>query len=207
MGEGLGERVLLVLHSAAANLLSEITVSPLRRLTFFKRQKSKQKRCAPPSGSRFAQLPSLHHCSEGTPRRAIPGPSRLSRHPCRSTLSTTIPFGLLKGRLAAPDRSLQGCQNPSRRSDVSRGISAVDSINLAGDAIPDPVRRPSGGAVERGVWHGCQTRNDGPGMAHRDDPRSSAGAREVSRSETQMPGALSLWLLSLSREQRESDSP
>ena len=62
---------------------------------------------------------------------------------------------------------------------------------------PNPVRRPSGGAVERGVWHGCQTRNDGPGMAHRDDPRSSAGAREVERSETRMPGALSLWLLSL----------
>ena len=71
---------------------------------------------------------------------------------------------------------------------------------------PNPVRRPSGGAVERGVWHGCQTRNDGPGMAHRDDPRNSTGAREVERSETRMPGALSLWLLSLSREQRESDS-
>src|SRR3990167_548954 len=72
---------------------------------------------------------------------------------------------------------------------------------------PDPVRRPSRGAVKRGVWHGCQTRNDGPGMALRDDPRNSAGAREVERSETRMPGALSLWLLSLSREQRESDSP
>jgi len=44
-------------------------------------------------------------------------------------------------------------------------------------------------------------------MALRDDPRSRAGARGVSRSETRMPGALSLWLLSLSREQRESDSP
>ena len=60
----------------------------------------------------------------------------------------------------------------------------------------NPVRRPSVGAVERGVWHGCQTRNDGPWMAHRDDPRSSAGARAVERSETRMPGALSLWLLS-----------
>jgi len=34
-------------------------------------------------------------------------------------------------------------------------------------------------------------------MAHRDDPRNSAGAREVERSETRMPGVLSLWLLSL----------
>ena len=112
---GLGERVLLllVLHSAAAHSLSEITVSPLRRLTFFKRQKSKQKRCAPPSWSRFALLPSLHHCSEGPPRMAIPGPSRLSRHPCRSTLYTTIPFGLLKGRLAVSDRSCSVSLYPS----------------------------------------------------------------------------------------------
>ena len=28
----------------------------------------------------------------------------------------------------------------------------------------------SGGAVERGVWHGCQTRNDGRGRLGRDGP-------------------------------------
>lgn len=33
-------------------------------------------------------------------------------------------------------------------------------------------------------------------MALRDDPRNSTGARGVERSETRMPGALSLWLLS-----------
>jgi hypothetical protein len=44
-------------------------------------------------------------------------------------------------------------------------------------------------------------------MARLADPRSSAGTREVERSETRMPGALSLWLLSLLREQRESNSP
>jgi len=83
-------------------------------------------------------------------------------------------------------------------------LSAVKSFavktaptNFANASIPGPVRRPSGGAVERGVWHGCQTRNDGPGMAHRDDPRNSTVARGVERSETRMPGALSLWLLSL----------
>ncbi len=86
-------------------------------------------------------------------------------------------------------------------------LCLLSSTNRPDDAVPDPVRRPSGGAVERGVWHGCQTSHDGPGMALRDDPRSSTGAREVSRSETRMPGALSLWLLSLLREQRESDSP
>ena len=54
---------------------------------------------------------------------------------------------------------------------------------------------------------GCQTRHVGPRMARLADPRSSAGMREVWRSQTRMSGALSLWLLSLLREQRESDSP
>ena len=62
---------------------------------------------------------------------------------------------------------------------------------------PNPVRRPSVGAVERGVWHGCQTRRAGPWMARHADPRNSTGAREVWRSQTRMSGALSLWLLSL----------
>ena len=37
--------------------------------------------------------------------------------------------------------------------------------------------------------------------------RRVSEANQVERSETRMPGALSLWLLSLSREQRESNSP
>ena len=50
--------------------------------------------------------------------------------------------------------------------------------------------------MERGVWHGCQTRHVGPWMARLADPRNSTGARGVERSETRMPGALSLWFLS-----------
>ena len=43
------------------------------------------------------RVPSLHRRSRGTLRRAIPGPSQLSRHPCRSTPSTAITLGLLTG--------------------------------------------------------------------------------------------------------------
>jgi len=85
----------------AASALPGLTVPPLRRLTFGKRPKSKQKVLPLAFGSRCARLPSFHHCSRGPPRRAIPGPSRLSRHPCRSTPYATIPLGLLMGRLAS----------------------------------------------------------------------------------------------------------
>ncbi len=44
---------------------------------------------------------SLHRRSRGARRRAILGPSRLSRHPCRSTPSATIPLALLKGAFGA----------------------------------------------------------------------------------------------------------
>ena len=43
------------------------------------------------------RCPSLRPCSVGPPSRAILGPSRLSRHPCRSTHSTEPPFGLPEG--------------------------------------------------------------------------------------------------------------
>jgi hypothetical protein len=69
-------------------------------------------RFARPSGQPSAvtslRSVSLHRHSRGTPRRAIPGPSRLSRHPCRSTPSPTIPLALLKGRLVSPDSSCIG---------------------------------------------------------------------------------------------------
>ncbi|RRV35761.1 hypothetical protein EGI94_01215 [Stutzerimonas stutzeri] len=42
-------------------------------------------------------VPSFHRCSGGRRTRAIHGPLRLSRHPCRSLPSATIPLGLLKG--------------------------------------------------------------------------------------------------------------
>ena len=63
------------------------------------KEKVTKEKAHPTSGSRCARLPSFHPCSRGPPRRAIPGPSRLSRHPCRSTPYATIPLGLLKGAL------------------------------------------------------------------------------------------------------------
>jgi len=56
--------------------------------------------------------------------------------------------------------------------------------------------------------HGCGERLKGPRMALVSRPpeqRRREGS--LAAGQTRMPGALSLWLLSLSREQRESDSP
>ena len=50
-------------------------------------------------GLRCAQVPSFRSRSVGPPPRAIHGPSRLSRHPCRSTHSTEPPLGLPMGRV------------------------------------------------------------------------------------------------------------
>ncbi len=61
--------------------------------------KSTQKGLAPAYGLRCAQVPSFQSCSVGTPPRAIHGPSRLSRHPCRDTHCAEPPLGLPKGRV------------------------------------------------------------------------------------------------------------
>ncbi|HBB77114.1 hypothetical protein EGJ08_20080 [Stutzerimonas stutzeri] len=77
--------------------LLEGLVSPCWASFFWQSPQKKPKGLAPPSGSRCARLPSFHRCSGGRRTRAIHGPLRLSRHPCRSLPSATIPLGLLKG--------------------------------------------------------------------------------------------------------------
>ena len=89
-----------------AYLLNGILVSPLRRVTFSRRRKSNQKGLPLASGLRCAQVPSFRSRSVGTPPRAILGPSRLSRHPCREAHCAEPPLGLPMGRVD---------QKPSRR--------------------------------------------------------------------------------------------
>ncbi|MCW8155655.1 hypothetical protein D7243_05590 [Stutzerimonas stutzeri] len=81
-------------------------VSPCWATYFFQsrlpgRGKSKQKRLPLhadwASPVRCARLPSFHRRSGGRRTRAIHGPLRLSRHPCRSLPYATIALGLLKG--------------------------------------------------------------------------------------------------------------
>ena len=131
---------------------------PAGRVPFGSRPKRNQKVLPPPSGSRCARLPSLHRCSRGPPRRAIPGPSRLSRHPCRSTPSATIPVGLLKGagsclgmrccfcrvllaRRAVHRSGLVGCLRRDHPTKASPQEAGGVTKQLG-------VRIPSGGRVE-----------------------------------------------------------
>ena len=74
-------------------------VSLLQRVTFSKRRKSNQKGLPLAYGLRCAQVPSRRFSSVGTPPRAILGPSRLSRHPCRSTHYAEPPLGLPMGQV------------------------------------------------------------------------------------------------------------
>ena len=78
--------------------LTGILVSPLRRVTFSRRRKSNQKGLPLAYGLRCAQVPSFRSRSVGTPPRAILGPSRLSRHPCREAHCAEPPLGLPMGR-------------------------------------------------------------------------------------------------------------
>jgi hypothetical protein len=78
---------------------------------FWKSAKSNQKRFAPPLGTSLRLgVPSLRHCSVGPPRRAIHGPARLSRHPCRDAHCAIPAFGQrgLTGRPRSKARSERG---------------------------------------------------------------------------------------------------
>ena len=78
-------------------------------------------------GLRCAQVPSLRSRSVGPPPRAIHGPSRLSRHPCRSTHSTEPPLGLPMGRV---DQDQKLARRPTGRP---VGVSVCCAIFVAAE--------------------------------------------------------------------------
>ena len=150
--------------------------------------------------ARLRRVPSLHHCSRGPPRRAIPGPSRLSRHPCRSTPSTTIPLGLLMGPFASSAR-LWARQKPTHptnvrrpcRSGLARDASAVALLlpfalpftNHPNNAVPESRQEAERRCCveERLAWMPNEERwaRDGPPWLpleqHRSDDCMDAGGR------------------------------
>ncbi len=128
-------------------------VSPCWASPFWQLPQKEPKGLAPASGSRFARLPSFHPRSGGRRTRAIHGPLRLSRHPCRSLPSTRIPFGLLKGRSAVSDSLFASKQ-------ANRACLAVYGPSDDSDSIPlqEAERRCCAGGRE--AWMPSEARWD-----------------------------------------------
>src|SRR5690606_6205045 len=87
--------------------------------------------CMRPCAAR--RVRSLHRRSEGRHTRAIPGPLRLSPHPCGSPLCATIALTLLKGALMSSVGSCNKKRSPGESERSSRQLGP---------------RSPSGGRVE-----------------------------------------------------------
>ncbi len=151
-----------------------------RRLTFslFAQRESKQRESAPD-----IRPGSSLRCEPGSfAPSALQGSAYKGRPWPFTPFAASLPLNRFHTDSAHP---ADGILSPRSFVDFRTKCSGA-----AGDR--PPVRRPSRGVAQRGIWHGCQMRNDGPGMALRDDPRSGAGAREVERSEARMPGCLLL---------------
>ena len=99
----------------------------------------------------FAKRPSLHRCAGGTARGAIHGPTRLSRHSCRSSFGPAFGCYFASLRFATiPLRPPEGANSPPH---LSRSVSGrwllQDCLCLAGASHPAPSGRGGGGG-------GCQ---------------------------------------------------
>jgi len=107
-----------------------LRVPLLQRVTLDGAQ-SNQRLSAPASGaSPRLGVPSLRHCSGGTPPQAIHGLGRLARHPCRAAPCATPALGLLKG---------QGDQEQDHKPKPKRVVRAF----VAGLPAKRPVRHAS----------------------------------------------------------------
>ncbi len=137
-------------------------------------KKSKQKKATPASGPalRYAaiRVRSLHRHSRGRRTRAVPGPLRLTPHPCGAPPCTPIPLTLLMGVLdrvlfkfcvSTPEFQTQTSAPSEGRMESSwRGLSGKDAARVA----------------------------MGQGWPFAACPRCDDGVRAVERSETRMQG-------------------
>ncbi len=126
-------------------------VSLLQRVTFSKRRKSNQKGLPLAYGLRCAQVPSLRSRSVGTPPRAIHGPSRLSRHPCRSTHYAEPPLGLPMGQA---DQN----QKPTQKQIQSRSKADPKQIQSRSKADPKQIKNRCFGRPAFLPWPWNRTR-------------------------------------------------
>ncbi|GCA55079.1 hypothetical protein PSCT_01260 [Pseudomonas sp. SCT] len=136
------------------------------------------------------------------PRVAAQGPSMALYGGTPSSLAASMPLAPLRSdSIRPPERGvwyrLMVCAKKEKPKQTARS-----SRQLGLRARQEAEWRRCAGGREAGR----RARNEGAGTPLRDGPRSNAGRREPRRSRGRMSGALSLWLLSLSREQRESDS-
>jgi hypothetical protein len=133
-----------------------------RRVPFGKRPKRNQKVCAPASGSGCARLPSLHHCSRGPLRRAIPGPSQYVGWMAEAIHHSG--FVLASGGKAFGVFHPTELHSRAQRKEKPPGNSEPKS--------------PSGGRVEvlrrGGREAGRRARNDGAGTPLRDGPGAAS---------------------------------
>ncbi len=141
---------------------------PAGRLTFFSREKSKQKRLP---------LHTALRCAQGS---FAPSPLRrpsYKGHPWPfTTLAASLRLAPLRNDSAHPPER-GGWWRLLVRAKRSKA-QATPTIFQA-TRTPSPVRRPSGGVAQGDARHGRRARSEGTGTSLRDSPRSGTGARGV----------------------------
>jgi len=163
---------------------------PAGRPTFSSRGKSRQKRLPLHPALASLRVRSLRRRSEGRRTRAIHGPLRLSRHPCRSPLSATTPFTLLKGRLESPD-SFQSIKNYK----PSLSICQASRTN-------SPVRRPSVGVAQGDARQDAERGVKGQGRPFATAPGAAPEGGEFCEAKPGCRGGLLFGYFLLARQEK-----
>jgi len=114
----------------------------------------------------------------------------LSRHPCRSPLSATTPFTLLKGRLESPD-SFQSIKNYK----PSLSICQASRTN-------SPVRRPSVGVAQGDARQDAERGVKGQGRPFATAPGAAPEGGEFCEAKPGCRGGLLFGYFLLARQEK-----
>jgi|GEM_PF-207928 len=141
---------------------------PAGRLTFFSREKSKQKRLPLHTALRCAQGSFASPLLQGPAYKGRPWPFK--------PLAASMRLAPLRNGSTHPPERGGWCRLWVRtKKPCQRHITILQATRT-----PLPVsRRPSGGVAQGDARHGRRARSEGTGTSLRDGPRSSTGAREV----------------------------
>ncbi|SEN67582.1 hypothetical protein SAMN03159293_00712 [Pseudomonas sp. NFACC39-1] len=164
-------------------------------------------------------MPSLRHYSVGPPRRAIHGPARLSRHPCRDTHCAMPAFGQrgLTGRQDQDQKQSKAKQSKAKQKRDKSSIYVTEPPPSRASPLPQgfavftisgQVQKPVGaGLLAKATAQPTSSQTDTPLSWASSLPQGVSGVHSICTRHKKLVGAGLLAKASAQPTSSQTDPP